>query len=159
MTTNALIAHMQRLLNEKGWEVHKAYLQRALAVLEAEEGDVAALVEARFSAGCCIRCGREPCSHCGDMSSVWCEVCWRKIQEECPPGMVVSGLAQVMHRIGKALPRTPAACMQRLLDCETPEDAEKIKAALEPGWEKDWSGAFSRAADKVLGKPWYREGS
>lgn len=152
MSSHALVAHMQRLLSEKGWEVHKPYLRHALDLLEAEEQDKATLVEARFATGSCILCGQEPCSHCNGRNSVWCDVCWKKIQKECPPGMAVSGLAQVMQQIGKGADRSPEACMQRLLACETPEDAAKIRAALEPGWESDWNKAFTHAADTVFGK-------
>ncbi len=53
--------------------------------------------------------------------------------------------------VGNTSSGDPDACMARLLALETPEDAEKIRAALEPGWEDDWAGAFGRAARKVLG--------
>lgn len=46
--------------------------------------------------------------------------------------------------------------MQRLLAFETPEDAKRIRDALEPGWRSDWAGAFTRAAYEVLGKVRYR---
>lgn len=45
----------------------------------------------------------------------------------------------------------PEACMRRLLALETPEDAKKIRAALEKDWQKDWAAAFNRAANKVFG--------
>ena len=50
------------------------------------------------------------------------------------------------------MPRSdsPKACMDRLLALETSEDAQKIREALEPDWEKDWCGAFGRAAEKVF---------
>lgn len=44
----------------------------------------------------------------------------------------------------------PEACMQRLLALETPEDARKIRDALEPGWQHDWAAAFNRAAEQVF---------
>ena len=44
----------------------------------------------------------------------------------------------------------PETCMARLLALETPEDAAKIRAELEEGWEQDWAAAFNRAAEKVF---------
>lgn len=46
---------------------------------------------------------------------------------------------------------SPRVCMRRLLALETLEDAQKVYDALEDGWEKDWAGAFGRAARQVLG--------
>jgi hypothetical protein len=45
----------------------------------------------------------------------------------------------------------PDVCMRRLLALETPEDAARVRDALEDGWKEDWAGAFNRAARKVLG--------
>jgi hypothetical protein len=87
---------------------------------------------------------------------MWCEACWNTIVRSCPEGMVVSGLVRVIQQLTKAQACDDAeTCMNRLLALETPGDAEQIRAALEPGWEKDWDGAFGRAARKVFGEPPY----
>lgn len=57
------------------------------------------LVKRRHAAGCCIGCGRDPCDNCEMQSPLWCEVCWGKIVQNCPEGMVVSGLARVIQQI------------------------------------------------------------
>ena len=111
------------------------------------------VIKKRFYAGCCIACGRDPCDGCEMKSPMWCEVCWGLIVRNCPNGMVVSGLARVMQQLTYKRPKatyTAQECMDRLLSLETPEDAAKIRAALEAGWESDWNGAFGRAARKVF---------
>ena len=47
--------------------------------------------------------------------------------------------------------QSPRATLDRLLALEAPEDARRISAEVEPGWEGDPAGAFNRAARKVLG--------
>ena len=94
------VKHVERLCATGTWPMLKPYLRRALAI--AEQNKIPEqLVRTRYAAGVCIICAREPCDHCGTKNPLWCDVCWKLIEENCPPGMVVSGVAWVMQHLTK----------------------------------------------------------
>ena len=100
----AFVEHVKGLVSSGEWDVLKPKLRQLMA--EAERRKIPAeLVQARFAIGACALCGREPCDRCAHENPLWCDVCWKLIEENCPPGQVVSGLAQIMQQITKNLPR------------------------------------------------------
>ena len=138
--------HLRNGLKSGDWTGLQAFLSEEAYVSEET-------IKARFEAKSCIGCGRDPCDSCGVQGPLFCEVCWNTIHKNCPEGMVVSGLLQVMQKLTSPAPpqgSSPEACMERLLRLETLEDAVKIRAELEENWQDDWPGAFGRAARKVL---------
>jgi hypothetical protein len=91
---DAWLQQLRRLVASGDWGCLKPYLRAAERTGDREE-----IWQARFNAGCCVGCGRKPCEHCGEKSPLFCEVCWKKIVDNRPPGMVVSGLAVVMQKL------------------------------------------------------------
>ena len=92
-----LLRHMERLVATGDWDMIKPYLRAAERTQLPE-----AVIQARHAAGHCIACDRKPCSGCGQKNSLWCDVCWERIRVNCPRGMVVSGLAQIMQAMTRS---------------------------------------------------------
>ncbi len=102
LSNDAMLRHMERLVAAGDWDCLKPYLRAAERSAIPE-----AILKARFDAGHCVGCDRSPCDHCGTDNPLWCEVCWKLIRENCPEGMVVSGVAWVMQHLSKGFNRTP----------------------------------------------------
>jgi hypothetical protein len=60
--------------------------------LEAERKLKVAYKRVAFGNSGCAKCG------CGT-DRLWCFICWLLIHRDCPEDKVVSGLAQILHRI------------------------------------------------------------
>ncbi len=91
---DALLRHMERLVAAGDWDCLKPYLRAA-----KRSGIPALVMEARHAAGYCVMCERAPCCDCGKKNPLFCDVCWQIIKDNCPPGMVVSGLAQITQML------------------------------------------------------------
>ena len=101
---DVFVEHVKRLVATGEWDVLKPKLRQCLAIAERYKIPEQ-LVKVRFAVGACILCGREPCERCAHENPLWCDVCWKLIQENCPPGRVVSGLARIMQQVTRNLPR------------------------------------------------------
>jgi hypothetical protein len=102
LSNDAMLRHMERLVLTGDWDSLKPYLRAA-----ERSGLPHRVLQARYTAGVCIGCERKPCGSCGTPSPLWCEVCWQLILDNCPKGMVVSGLAQFLQLMTKNRLRPP----------------------------------------------------